>query len=72
MGWDLIFVIMSDLDGVNVNVLYSSTKKRFHKDIVGPGINLLGMVRIFSTNPQINIYMLVQTIHIVFNNNEHL
>ena len=72
VGWALILVIVSDLDGVNVNTLYSATKNLIHKDIIGPGLNLLGMVRILRTDPQINTYRWVQTIQILFNNNEVL
>ena len=46
---------MSDLDNVDVNILYSTTKIHLFKDFLSPGLTILGIIRILRADPPKNI-----------------
>ena len=45
-------VVVSDLDDINVKVLYSATKIYLFEGILSPGIRLLGVIRILRADPK--------------------
>ena len=47
-----ILAVVSDLDDIDISVLFSAAKIFLSKEILGSGIRLLGIIKILRADPQ--------------------